>query len=190
MDETGFIELVLGNPINRELLSRLPLLGLSDAWLVAGALFQTAWNRLTDRPVDYGIKDYDIFYFDLDTSYEAEDIAIARTNAAFADLKCAVELRNQARAHLWYGEKFGKPYPPLGRATDGVDRFLMQHEQVGIRRRNASYDVYAPHGFADIEHLIVRPNLTENFRSDLYREKAARWKSLWPEITILNPPSA
>jgi hypothetical protein len=188
MDESGFIESALSNGVNCEVLARLPALGLADAWLVSGALFQTVWNRLTDRPVDYGIKDYDIFYFDANTSYEAEDDAIARANAAFGDLKSVVEVRNQARVHLWYGEKFGVPYTPLGRTTDGIDRFLMQHAQVGIRPRGASYDVYAPRGFADIEQMIVRPNLTPNFRVDWYHEKAARWKAFWPEITILEPP--
>jgi hypothetical protein len=187
MDETGFIELTLSNAINREILARLPALGLSDAWLVSGALFQTAWNRLTNRFPEYGIKDYDIFYFDLNTSYEAEDEAIARANVAFADLRGPVEVRNQARVHLWYGEIFGMPYSPVGSATDSIDRFLMQHAQVGIRLRGRSYDVYAPRGFADIEHLIVRPNLTPNFCADRYRQKAARWKALWPEITILEP---
>jgi uncharacterized protein len=113
MDESGFIKSALSNGVNCEILARLPALGLADAWLVSGALFQTVWNRLTDRPVDYGIKDYDIFYFDANTSYEAEDDAIARANAAFGDLKSVVEVRNQARVHLWYGEKFGTPYTPL-----------------------------------------------------------------------------
>jgi uncharacterized protein len=190
MDESSFIATVLSNTANnREILARLPVLGLSDAWLVSGALFQTAWNVLTSRPVDYGINDYDIFYYDLNTSYEAEDDVIGRVGAAYSDLGCTVEVRNQARVHLWYGEKFGIPYPPVGRATDSIDRFLMQHAQVGIRMRGRSYDVYAPHGFADIEHLIVRPNLTPNFCADRYREKTARWKGLWPEITILQPPS-
>jgi hypothetical protein len=190
MNEAGFIDLVLSNAINREILTRLPALGLGDAWLVSGALFQTVWNRLTDRPVDYGIKDYDIFYFDLDISYEAEDDFIARAKTVFGDLRGAVEVRNQARVHLWYGEKFGMRYPPLCRATEGIDRFLMRHAQVGIRPRDTSYEVYAPRGFTDIERLIVRPNLTQNFRADLYHEKAARWKALWPELTILKPPSA
>jgi hypothetical protein len=190
MDESSFIASVLSNTANREILARLPVLGLSDAWLVSGALFQTAWNLLTNRPVNYGIKDCDIFYFDLNTSYEAEDDAIVRAGTEFADLRCTVEVRNQARVHLWYGEKFGKPYPPVGRATDSIDRFLMRHAQVGIRSRGRSYDVYAPHGFADIEHLIVRPNLTPNFCADRYRVKTARWKALWPEITILEPLSA
>jgi uncharacterized protein len=189
MDESSFIAAVLGNSANRQLLARLPLLALSDAWLVSGALFQTAWNLLTNRPVNYGVKDYDIFYFDLNTSYEAEDDAIVRARVEFADLRRTVEVRNQARVHLWYGRKFGKPFPPVGRATDSIDRFLMRHAQVGIRPRGGSYEVYAPHGFADIERLIVRPHLTPNFCADRYREKTARWKALWPELTILEPPS-
>ncbi|HEV2955283.1 MAG TPA: hypothetical protein VGX95_04125 [Xanthobacteraceae bacterium] len=40
------------------------------------------------------------------------------------------------------------------------------------------------------KRLIVRPNLTQNFRARLYHEKAARWKALWPELSILEPPSA
>jgi hypothetical protein len=176
-----------GQPRNPRAITAL---GLSDAWLVSGALFQTAWNRLTNRPLDHGIRDYDIFYFDADTSYEAEGNAIARANNAFAGLNLAVEVRNQARVHLWYDEKFGMPYPPLERATDGIDRFLMHNAQVGIRPRGGSYDVYAPRGFADIEQMIVRPNLTQNFSADRYYEKAARWKALWPEITVLKAPAA
>jgi hypothetical protein len=55
---------------------------------------------------------------------------------------------------------------------------------------SAAYDIYAPRGFADIEHMIVRPNLTQNFHPDRYYQKAARWKTLWPEITILEAPWA
>ena len=29
------------------------------------------WNGLTGRAVDYEIKDYDVFYFDPDTSWQA-----------------------------------------------------------------------------------------------------------------------
>jgi uncharacterized protein len=67
MDEERLIETVLRNRANRIILKRLPELGLADAWLVSGSLFQTAWNVLTGRAPDYGIKDYDILYFDADT---------------------------------------------------------------------------------------------------------------------------
>ena len=157
-------------------------------WLVfSGAVYQPVLNHLTGRPIDHGIKDYDLAYFDAsDLSYEAEDAVIRRVKAAFDEpLRSVVEVRNQARVHLWYPEKFGMPYPPAARATDGINRFLMTCAQIGVRRVGRAYEVYAPNGFDDIERMVVRPNLTSNFRSDRYVEKAARWKSLWPELTIL-----
>jgi hypothetical protein len=185
MTEAEFTATVLRNPVNAAILTRLPQLQANDAWLVSGALFQTVWNVRTQRAPDYGIKDYDVFYFDPDTSWDAENDVIARARHVFADVNAAIEVRNQARVHLWYEAKFGSPYPPLARTTDGIDRFLMHNAQVGIRATNGGYDVYAPHGFDDIAQMIVRPNQTANFRRDRYLEKAERWKSLWPEITIL-----
>jgi uncharacterized protein len=180
-----FVAAVLRNRVNREILSCLSVLELQDAWLVSGALFQTAWNVLTGRAPEYGIRDYDVFYFDPDTSWHAEDTAIRRAADIFQDLNAAIELRNQARVHLWYREKFGAPYPPLTCATDGIDRFLMHNAQVGIRPRGTDYDIYAPRGFDDIAQMVVRPNAVANFRAERYLEKARRWKSLWPEITIV-----
>ena len=85
-------------------------------WLVfSGAVYQPALNHLTGRPLDYGIKDYDLGYFDAsDLSYEAEDAVIRRVKAAFDEpLRSMVEVRNQARVHLWFEAKFGEPYTPL-----------------------------------------------------------------------------
>jgi hypothetical protein len=53
-----------------------------------------------------------------------------------------------------------------------------------LRRTHEGYDVYAPDGFDDAANLIVRPNPGPNF-SENYERKAARWKALWPEVTVL-----
>jgi hypothetical protein len=45
--------------------------------------------------------------------------------------------------------------------------------------------VYAPHEFDDVVRLIVRPNPTLNFSAANYAAKAARWKTLWPELTVI-----
>ncbi|MGD0144622.1 MAG: nucleotidyltransferase family protein [Rhizomicrobium sp.] len=185
MTDSEFLAAILSNPTNRTILATLPALDLPDAWLVSGALFQTVWNELTNRPADHGIRDYDIFYFDPDDSWAAEDDVIRRVRAAFGGVAADIEIRNQARVHLWYAQKFGAPYPPLARATDGIDRFLMHNAQVGIRARGDTYEIYAPRGFHDLANLIVRPNPTANFRADLYYAKAERWKASWPEITIV-----
>ena len=89
-----------------------------------------------------------------------------------------------ARASL-VSRKHGLPYPPLRCSTDGIDRFLTQNTQVGIRRTRDGFDVYAPHGFDDVADLIVRPNPGPNFSAANYAAKAARWKTLWPEITVM-----
>jgi hypothetical protein len=87
--------------------------------------------------------------------------------------------------HLWYPAKHGKPYAPLTRATDGIDRFLTVNTQVGIRPLGSGFDVYAPKGFDDIADRTVRPNPSPNFSAANYTAKAARWKALWPEITVM-----
>jgi hypothetical protein len=185
MNEPEFVSGVLSNPINAAILARFDELALPDCWLVSGAVFQTVWNKLTGRAPTHGIRDYDIFYFDPVTSWDAEDFAIKHAAQLFAGIDASIEVRNQARVHLWYPEKFGAPYPPATRATDGIDRFLMHCAQVGVARRGTSYAVYAPHGLDDVETLTIRPNKTGNFRADRYLEKAWRWKSVWPELTIV-----
>src|SRR5258707_8536898 len=155
MDELTFIAAVLGNPINRAILARLPELGAPDCWLVSGALFQTVWNLMTGRAPTYGIKDYDISYFDPDPSWDAEDAVIKRADALFGDLGVEVEVRNQGRVHVWYKEKFGTDYPPLSHATESIDRFLCYCAMVAVRPDCDGFAVYAPKGFADIETMTI-----------------------------------
>ena len=186
MDQSHLIKLVAANPINRVILDRMATLALPDAWLVSGAVFQTIWNGLTNRASTYGIEDYDIFYFDnSDRSWSAEDRAIARVRDAFQDIWAKVEVRNQARVHLWYERKFGTSYPPLRSALDSLDRFLAPTCMIGIRpERNVGIRMYTPRGYHDILKMIVRPNDCANFSAKRYDEKAQRWKRMWPELTI------
>ena len=185
MNKAEFLALVLRNPANEIIAEELFQLALPDAWIVSGCLVQTVWNVLTGRAVDYGINDYDVFYFDPDTSWEAEDAVIRSLGERLAKRGVTLEARNQARVHLWYTAKHGLPYPKLQSSTDGIDRFLTANTQVGIRRTLQGHDVYAPNGFGDVANLIVRPNPGTNFSAANYEAKAARWQALWPEITVL-----
>jgi hypothetical protein len=185
MDKDDFIAAALRNPINEIIAEELSRLALPDAWIVAGCVVQSVWNVQTARAVDYGIADYDIFYFDPDTSWQAEDAVIRKLQGQFSRTGARVEVRNQARVHLWYPQKHGLPYPALHCSTDGIDRFLTKNTQVGIRRAPSGHDIYAPNGFDDIAEMIVRPNHGPNFSAANYLAKAARWKKLWPEITVL-----
>lgn len=185
MGKDEFLALALQNPVNAAISDELHRLALPDAWLVSGCLVQTVWNVLTGRAVDHGIADYDVFYFDPDTSWSAEDAVIRKLHARLAPLDVKIETRNQARVHLWYPTKHGLPYPPLSRSIDGIDRFLTQNTQMGVRRTDDGFEVYGPHGFDDVAALIVRPNPGPNFSTASYAVKAARWKALWPELTVI-----
>ena len=185
MNIDDFLAACLRNPVNDAIADELFRLALPDAWIVSGCLVQTVWNVLTSRWVDHGINDYDIFYFDPDTSWQAEDAVISQLQDRLEKPGIKIEVRNQARVHLWYPEKHGLPYPALQSSTEGIDRFLTKNTQVGIRRSHNGHDVYAPNGLDDIAGMIVRPNPGPNFSTASYEAKAARWKLRWPEITVL-----
>ena len=55
--------------------------------MVSGCLVQTVWNGADRHRArsDYGIDDYDVFYFDPDTSWAAEDAVIRKLQNAFAN---------------------------------------------------------------------------------------------------------
>jgi len=184
MTEAEFLEISCRNGSNKAILERLPELGLSDAWLVSGSLFQTVWNVLTDRALTHGIKDYDIFYFDPDTSWEAEDAVIKQAADLYADLGIEIELKNQARVHLWYEEKHDISYPPLKTSCEGIDRFLAIGNMVAIQPLTGDERRFYVPGLEDMAAMRIRPNRAGNFVKERYNEKCARWQKFWPELTI------
>src|SRR3954470_14100105 len=150
----------LANPINRKILERLPMLGAPNACLVAGSIYQAWWNALSGRPVAEGVKDYDVFYFDdRDLSYEAEDAVIQRARALFADLDVLVDVKNQARVHLWYPQRFGGDYPQLYKVEDGIARFLARSTCVGLMAQvDGTLRLIAPYGIEETRRGEIRPN--------------------------------
>ncbi|GGR28472.1 nucleotidyltransferase family protein [Deinococcus ruber] len=179
LEDAEFLELVRLNPVNAALLERLPLLGLPQAHLVAGCLFGTVWNVRSGRPPTENIRDYDLFYHDPDTSYDAEDAVIRRVAALVADLKADVEVRNQARVHLWFEDRFGQARPPISSVRQGIDEFLVRCTCVGI---SSASEVYAPYGLAELAAGVLRPNPRNADHSGgrLYRAKVASYRERWP----------
>jgi hypothetical protein len=183
--EERFLGIVLGDATVRSVLERAPELGVRDWWLTAGLLFQTVWNVLTGRPPGTGIRDADLFYFDPDTSWAAEDAVIGAGATLFAGLPVPVEIRNEARVHLWYAQRFGRPAPAFRDCADAIDSFAAVCCAVGVTVDHAGRPrVYAPYGFDDLFGLVVRPNHRLAPRH-VYESKAARWRQHWPELTVL-----
>jgi hypothetical protein len=173
-----------------EVLDRAASLALPGWYLVAGALYQTVWNSVTGQPPDAGILDYDLVYFDdSDLSYDAEDSVIRAAHQVFEELSCRVEVRNQARVHLWYEEKFGVPCPPHESAEAAIDTYPITAACLGVRlQADGGWSVYAPYGLSDAFSLVVRPNPALCPRH-VYAAKAARWRRQWPTLTVLPWPT-
>lgn len=177
-----FIELALRNPVNQALLERLPALGLRECHLAAGCLFQAIWNHRSGRPAAWGVKDYDVFYFDdSDLSWEAEDAVIRRVQAATSALGVHVEVRNQARVHLWYEQLFGAAYPVLRSAREGIDRYLVACTCVGIEV--AGGGLYAPDGLADLAEGVLRMNRRHPMPA-MFMDKARSYRSRWDWLRL------
>ena len=185
MTPEDLVAAALENVANAEILRRLPDLGVPEAHLVAGCLFQAVWNRKSGWPVDRHIKDYDVFYFDDgDLSWEAEDQIIRRARDLFADLGVVIEVKNQARVHLWYRDRFGADYPKLASARDGIDRYLVTCTCIGIAARTGA--LYAPNGLDDLEAGVLRINPV-NSQPTRFFEKAESYKARWPWLTVVQP---
>ena len=174
------------SPTLMQVLTTLQDLALPDWRVASGAVFQTVWNALTGRPADYGIKDYDVLFFDGQDSWAAEDAVIRRVAAAFSpELAARVEARNQARVCLWFEAKFGAPYAPLACTDEALARFLTPANAVGVRLEpDGRLDVAAPFGLADCFAMRLRPNHTPSFDPANYARIAQGLKARWPEAAI------
>jgi hypothetical protein len=152
-------------------------------------VYQPVLNHLTGRAADYGVRDYDIGYFDAsDISYEAEDAVIRRVAAAFDEtLRSMVEVRNQARVHLWFEDHFGEAYTPLSCTAEALERFVAPMFAVGVRLdKEGGLHVAAPFGLADLFGLRLRPNPRRPVAN--FAPVAAGVASRWPELRVGLPP--
>lgn len=156
-------------------------------WRVtAGCVYQTVWNALTGRPPGTGIKDYDLIYFDAtDLSQETEAATESLIRGKLANFPVPIEVCNQARVHLWFEDFFGIAYPPLSSADEALTRYASTTHAVGLRLLpDDRLDIYAPFGLEDIFAMVLRPNYALPNKAT-HERKAARAKTLWPELTVI-----
>lgn len=186
--QLGALETIIrGEPLVRRVLEIARDFDLPDWLIVSGAIYNSVWNHLTGRPSGHGIKDIDLFYFDdADISYEAEDRVIQRGEAVFANLPVPVEIRNQARVHLWYGQKFGRDCPVYENSKQPIARFASKTHAVGIRLMpDDTLFIEAPFGLDDLFSFHITPNRTM-VNKETHEEKGLRAKKNWPEVTVID----
>jgi len=189
--EARLIEIVRAGPGLMHALRGVRDQNLPDWRIFSGAVYQSVWNALTGRPAGYGVRDYDVGYFDPDTSWDAENVVIERVAAAFVEPFCStVEVRNQARVHLWFTDRFGEPYKPLASTDEALARFVAPAFAVGVRlEHDDTISVAAPFGLDDVFSLILRPNPMRGLSKGWTRTVESA-RARWPELTIIEPETA
>jgi uncharacterized protein len=180
------LRLVLArSPIVATVVDRWPQIDLPDCWLVAGCLAQTVWNDKVGLPATHGISDVDLVYFDgSDLSVEAETRHAERIRTLFADLGLWIDVKNEARVHLWYAEKFGNALAPYVSTEDAITTFPTTATAVGVQPRADGLHVFAPYGLSDLLGLIVRPN-KKQITQAIYDAKVKKWRARWPDLRVV-----
>jgi hypothetical protein len=185
--EARLEEILRASPRLMQVMTQARDLDLPDWLLFSGAIYQPVVNHLTGRDPDYGIRDYDLGYYDpADISYEAEDVVIRRVAAVFEPpLREMVEVRNQARVHVWFEGKFGEPYTPLAETAEALNRFTSTTFAVGARLEpDGAMTIVAPFGLEDLFALRLRPNPTRKTIGFPRTAEAALKR--WPELTVVD----
>jgi hypothetical protein len=184
--QEDLLRLVLArSPIVATIVDRWLQIGLPDCWLVAGCLAQTVWNDAFGLPATHGISDIDLVYFDgEDLSAEAEAGHAALVRTLFADLGLWIDVKNEARVHLWYAEKFGNALAPYVSTEDAITTFPTTATAVGVQPRAGGLHVFAPYGLSDLLGLIVRPN-KKHITQAIYDAKVKKWQAKWSALRVV-----
>src|ERR1700730_5365829 len=113
---------------------------------------------------------------------------IRRVKATFDEpLRSMVEVRNQARVHLWFEAKFGEAFGPLSSTAEALERFASPTFAVCVRLESDDrLYIEAPFGLADLFALRLRPNPRR--KTVGFARTSADVRRRWPEVVVEDQP--
>jgi hypothetical protein len=173
------------NKLIQQIFDRANQIRMPQWYLGAGCIAQTVWNYLSGQELTAHISDLDLVYFDVqDRSYEEEHRHIHHIEELFKDISIPIDVKNQARVHLWYEKHFGYPIKPYQSLEDAINSWPTTATSIGVTYRHNEFVVYAPYGLNDVFGMIVKPNKVQ-ITEEIYVNKVTRWKQCWPQLTIM-----
>jgi uncharacterized protein len=156
-------------------------------WIIgSGIIRDLVWDRAHGVPGPLDLKDVDVAFYDpSDLTRHQETLFEKRLQDR---LPAPWEVKNQARVHLWYEDRFGFPVDPLISIEDAVGTWPETAVCVGVRLLdNDAIHVTAPLGLDDLFGLVWRRNRRrvslDEFRRRLERKKV---RSRWPKVRIVD----
>ncbi len=183
-----FISILKENKDLITILDYICELNLPNFYIAAGSIFQTIWNYYDQKPLNFGIKDIDIIYYDpnnLSKEYEKklENKIIEHFKAL--NLNYEFDVHNEARMHLWKKENENKDINQYKNSEDAIDQWIATVHSIGITKENDNIKVYAPYGLSDIFSKTIRPIKHKANSKELYDKKAESWQKRFDNLNII-----
>ena len=177
--------ILLKNKTLKCLLEILDNSSLDNYYIGAGCINQTVFNYYHHYDIEYGIGDYDIVYYDNDLSYESEDKIIKMIESKVSDKNINLDIKNEARVHLWYHKKYGRRIKAYASVEDAISRWTSTVTCIGVRYNKGRFIVYAPYGLNDLFSMTIRP-IKNGASREVYCEKSLKWKDKWPKLEVVS----
>lgn len=157
-----------------------------DAYVGAGAIVQSVWNVVMNKDINFGIGDIDIVFYNKNHIDEAYEKKIRKKlEKSLGEYPFALDVKNQARVHLWYEEKFGYKITPYSSVEDAIDRWPTTATSLGVKRKDKNtWIVYSPFGIDDAFEMKIRANCRQ-ITEEIYINKAKKWKCKWGKLECL-----
>lgn len=176
---------------NKELMDILDFvykLKLPNFYIAAGSIFQTIWNYYDKKPLNYGIKDIDIIYYNNDDLTIDTDLKYYNMIKDYCNKKgynYEIDVSNEARMHIWKKEKFNIDVKQYINSEDAINKWIATVHAIGITKDNNKLKIYAPYGLSDIYSRTIRPIKHEYSSKDIYDKKAKSWSERFDNLNII-----
>ncbi len=183
-----FVSILKQNKDLMTILDYIYELNLPNFYIAAGSVFQTIWNYYDKKPLNFGIKDIDIIYYDSNNlSKEVEKELENKIIEHFKTLNLNYEfdVHNEARMHLWKKENENKNINQYENSEDAIDQWIATVHSIGITKENDNIKVYAPYGLSDIFSRTIRPIKHKANSKELYDKKVESWQKRFDNLNII-----
>lgn len=177
-------QILFQNQRLKDVLTILSKSELKNYYIAAGCINQIVFNYYHGNELNFGIEDFDIVYFDYDLSYEKEDKIIKYVADLLKDIPVKLDIKNEARVHLWYEKKFDNKMDPYLSVEDAISSWGTSVTCIGVRLEEGKLIVCAPHGLNDLFSMTIRPT-KRLYTQEQYQIKTEKWKKKWPLLNVM-----
>ena len=177
--------------MNKELMDILDYiykLDLPNYYIAAGCIFQTIWNYYDNKPLNYGIKDIDVIYYNKDDLTIETDVKYYNLIKKYCDKKgytFEIDVSNEARMHLWQRKNIKMNVEQYKSSEDAINKWIATVHAIGITKEENKLRIYAPYGLSDIYKRIIRPIKHEYSKKEIYEKKAKSWNERFNNVTVI-----